>query len=200
MQDSSDTCVDRTCPAVKALIALVLLASRCHSPKEKNSVYTVQRASNRVQRIFGLLAKDHVQPTTTYWHGYRVPQVQSRIRLKTTTPPPPGPTPPTFASVLSATYRMLLSLLARNRPSMLTAITRRPPMVSMPMIVATASYSMAQPALRPPSTEAATWARMSVIASLASALPRPGFREGVIRKKMSRDTDEWGGGACVSRE
>ena len=41
------------------------------------------------------------------------------------------------------------------------------------MMVLTASYRMALPALRLPSTLAATCARMSVIASLASALPRP---------------------------
>mmetsp|Transcript_434 Transcript_434/g.1116 ORF Transcript_434/g.1116 Transcript_434/m.1116 type:complete len:209 (-) Transcript_434:463-1089(-) len=71
---------------------------------------------------------------------------------------------------------MLLSLLAKKRPSVLMANTRRPLMLSTPMIVCTHSYSTALPALREASTLEATCARMSLIWSLAVESPRPKWR------------------------
>ena len=56
------------------------------------------------------------------------------------------------------------------------ASTLRPPMDSTPMMVCTHSYRMAFPALRAPSVLVATCARMSLMASLADALPDPSIR------------------------
>ena len=48
------------------------------------------------------------------------------------------------------------SALSAHRPRMLMASTRRPPRLSMPMIVCTHSYKIAFPALRVPSCPVAT--------------------------------------------
>ncbi len=54
------------------------------------------------------------------------------------------------------TYRILLSRFAKKRPRMLMASTRRPPIVSMDMIVCTHSYKIALPAFLLPSVFVAT--------------------------------------------
>mmetsp|Transcript_4732 Transcript_4732/g.9633 ORF Transcript_4732/g.9633 Transcript_4732/m.9633 type:complete len:249 (-) Transcript_4732:520-1266(-) len=82
----------------------------------------------------------------------------------------------TFASMFSATYRMLLSRLERKRPRMLMASTRRPPMLSTPMMVCTHSYRIEFPAFLLPSTFVATCARMSAIWSDVALQPAPSTR------------------------
>lgn len=56
-----------------------------------------------------------------------------------------GSTATTLINVFKATYRMLLSLLVRNLPSMLTPRTRRPESASMSRMVSTASYRIELP-------------------------------------------------------
>mmetsp|Transcript_39471 Transcript_39471/g.130653 ORF Transcript_39471/g.130653 Transcript_39471/m.130653 type:complete len:276 (-) Transcript_39471:331-1158(-) len=82
----------------------------------------------------------------------------------------------TLCSVLSATYRMLLSRLMRKRPRMLTARTRRPDSTSIAIMVRTHSYRIALPAFFADSVFVATCARMSFIWSDVSEWPRPRTR------------------------
>lgn len=56
-----------------------------------------------------------------------------------------GSTATTLIRVLRATYLMLLSLLAKNLPRMLTPSTRKPESASISRIVSTASYKMELP-------------------------------------------------------
>ena len=88
-----------------------------------------------------------------------------------------GSSATTPLSVSNATYFMLGSREPRNLPRMLTPSTRSPDSDSTAMMVATASYSTALPALRaaaPPSVLTdVTCASTLPMASEASALPRP---------------------------
>ena len=82
----------------------------------------------------------------------------------------------TLMRVLRATYRVLLSLLERNLPRMLTPRTRRPESASMSRMVSTASYRMELPTFFDASVLVATCARMSFICSLVVASPLPKMR------------------------
>jgi hypothetical protein len=73
-------------------------------------------------------------------------------------------------------YRMLLSLLIKNRPRMLTANTRKPDSLSTFMIVCTVSYRIALPAFLLASVLVATCASSVFMASLAVGSPLPSTR------------------------
>lgn len=70
-------------------------------------------------------------------------------------------------------YRILLSRLLKNLPSMLIAMTLKPCCASISRMVKTASYKMLFPTFLLESVLVATWASKSFIVSLDSASPFP---------------------------
>ena len=77
---------------------------------------------------------------------------------------------------IAASYLILLSLLLKNFPRMLIAMTRRPPSASISRTVKTVSYKIELPTFLVESVLVATWARMSFIVSLAWGSPFPRIR------------------------
>ena len=71
---------------------------------------------------------------------------------------------------------MLLSLLLKNFPRMLIAMTLRPLSASISRTARTVSYKMEFPTFLVESVLVATWARMSFMVSLACGSPFPSIR------------------------